>query len=54
MTQTTPERAMLERFLAWHKKWPKSVFYMNQEDIRDSECEMDDIMVEAQEFLNGK
>lgn len=52
MTYTTPEHHLLERLLAWNKKWPKAACYMSENDIKKSECELDDIVADAQELLD--
>ena len=44
-------RAQLAKFLAWDKKWPKSAALMNEDEIRDSEIELDDLMMETRELL---
>lgn len=44
MNQTTPERALLERFVAWNRKWPASCLNASLADIVNQEIELDDLM----------
>jgi len=46
-------RVQARRLVEWNAKYPKSAVFMSPEEIADAEMELDDIMTELQDALDG-